>query len=676
MLLHFTVAPQPPGMINPWKNEHWEKDGWAAGRDQYPVADFSFHFQHRKVAMLHMEKDLLQKPPAYCKLKIDRQQKISGCRTQTSTSSIDLHKSDEHLDVRWLLRSWSRLHWLQCRRCRARSDILSRLCRRCEHRRGGAVRHPWRMNRRTLGFRVHLFDRGRGGVVGPIGHRLREDLRCEQGCGPCKPSIHPGTITVIVDSMASFSLVGMSNLERSLVELKPHLPVHGDQSAIAMWTAWNVRHLSLTRKPGARCQSWRPWWSWCWCGMLHFCESCTGDDLCLPLQQLRPGLKVKIALIQVLRKDDQAAHLVLVLCHGACPPALMDGRQLSELLRLFRTFHSGPVLSDRCDGPDQSWPWNVWHREPRARDRSSRALQVDAIVGIPVAELEAICIVAHCITGRSVAHSEFKPRASWIAGNDRTSRTNWVRSPSTFKAKDGDPPSNGDGDHHGEPGLALIGFSDKELVHELLLHSQVSVGAIAPENPMEQNFIAVVDLDIGVRCRRVAQHGPWKRLERRVWKCTSCALVPPSTRVASVALDRDGDHHLDAIPGVVAEESHMEARVGWHDLITLGHDVDRAGRIAHDLGDQPRLERRHNAIVPLVHHDDGLIFSMGWVCDGLQEPRHLNFIRVVCIRPCPIATRTSGWSPATTSLSTSAALIVASLRVAGHGTNRWMRSRS
>ena len=71
----------------------------------------------------------------------------------------------------------------------------------------------------------------------------------------------------------------------------------------------------------------------------------------------------------------------------------MHGRELGELLSLLRPLDPRLVLADRLDGLDQSWPRDVGDSEPSAGNRRARALQIDAVVGVPEPHLNAIGII-------------------------------------------------------------------------------------------------------------------------------------------------------------------------------------------------------------------------------------------------------------------------------------------
>ena len=89
----------------------------------------------------------------------------------------------------------------------------------------------------------------------------------------------------------------------------------------------------------------------------------------------------------------------------------------------------------------------------------------------------------------------------------------------------------------------------------------------------------------------------------------SCGSVPVPACIWSpcLGIESNDDHRLDPIQGVVPEQRKVEARVGWHDLISLGQDVDGACRVGHDLPCQPTLERRDHAHIPIVHHDERVL---------------------------------------------------------------------
>ena len=117
---------------------------------------------------------------------------------------------------------------------------------------------------------------------------------------------------------------------------------------------------------------------------------------------------------------------------------------------------------------------------------------------------------------------------------------------------------------------------DEELIRELLLDREVSVGAIAPEDPVEEDLVAVVDLHVRIRWRGVPEHRPGEGLKSHVTQGTSGLVVPATTRRTSLRVDRDRDRCLDPVQRVVREQRQVVPRVGGHHLITFRQNVDGA----------------------------------------------------------------------------------------------------
>ena len=141
--------------------------------------------------------------------------------------------------------------------------------------------------------------------------------------------------------MHSLALIGVTNLERSLVEPKPHLQsicLFTETRVPSPWvllgapltSAWPESHASDVKKPVAL----------------------VGDDPPLPLRQLGP-----VALIQVLCKDNQAADLALVVVglssfHGwnaAALVGLKDKELIRELLLHGRILVGAIAPEDRAE---------------------------------------------------------------------------------------------------------------------------------------------------------------------------------------------------------------------------------------------------------------------------------------------------------------------------------------
>ena len=285
--------------------------------------------------------------------------------------------------------------------------------------------------------------------------------------------------------------------------------------------------------------------------MAHLGERLDGDDLRLALPELGAGLQMEVPLPEISEEGHTAPDLRLLLRHRSLPPALMDGRQLSELLRLLGALDPRPLLPHRRDSPDQRWPGDVGDGEPCPRHRRPRALEVDPVVGVPVSELDPVRIVAHRVLRLALADPHLEARSGAIPRHDRAGRPTGIGTTSALVAQNGDPPSHEDRHDDRQAGLALVDLPDQVLVHELLLDGEVGVRSEPPQDPVEQDLVAIVHLDVGVAGRGVPDHRPGERLKSRVRERRGSGGVPPCTGVAVDRLDRYGKDHLDAVERVV-----------------------------------------------------------------------------------------------------------------------------
>ena len=272
----------------------------------------------------------------------------------------------------------------------------------------------------------------------------------------------------------------------------------------------------------------------------------------------------------------------------------------------------------------------MWHGEPCPRDRSSGALQVYPVVGVPEPELHAISVIANCVCCRPWTTPKLKPRSGRVACDHGATGSHRVSATTALKTQNWHPVADEHGDHHREPQLALLHFSDQVLVNELLLNCQICVRSEAPEDPVEQDFIPVVDLQVCVAGRGVPEHRPRERLKSLVWQSWRCLPIPSSARGASLTLERERQNHLDPVQRIVGKKSHWKTWTRRHHLVSLREHIDGAGSVCHDLWNKPSLKRRHHPVIAVVNdHDRGVFRELLAFIDRHKEPRHLDLVGIV-----------------------------------------------
>ena len=213
--------------------------------------------------------------------------------------------------------------------------------------------------------------------------------------------------------------------------------------------------------------------------MLHGGKCFRRNDLHLLHQELRWTLNVEVAPIQTSHKDDPCPNFIWSSSHWRLPPALVYSRQLSELLRLLWTFDSRSTSSNFLYGPDQVGTWDVAHSEPCCRNRCPSSFDVDPVVGISESKLDAICIIADRVIRSPWTNPELPPWSSEVARDHCSIRSSRVGSATALERQHGDPPSLEHSHHHGELRCAHIHRPDQDLVHELLLHSEVCISPVS-----------------------------------------------------------------------------------------------------------------------------------------------------------------------------------------------------
>ena len=288
----FSLAPTSPGYDQPAKDQTLEvrtAELRHVIRTRSPTLLSRFVQRGLVSNVPDLNHNLIQKPLASCKLKIDSKRSIVIGRPtkRLYQRAKNLHKSDEGLDLGWLLRSWSRCRWLQCAGVELGPWTQALVCSRAPSMDGAAV---------TLGS-------GSGSTSSIVAVEVlytRLAIVSAKIWGVSNDSMW--ILQTFDPSRSRSSLVACNGplrpdwtrSDRSLSSSAPSACSRRPEWALTMSAARSASHLNLAREPCISCQSWWPRWSRCRFGVLHLCKGNTRNDLRLPLQ---------VALIQVLRPN-------------------------------------------------------------------------------------------------------------------------------------------------------------------------------------------------------------------------------------------------------------------------------------------------------------------------------------------------------------------------------------
>ena len=488
---------------------------------------------------------------------------------------------------------------------------------------------------------IHLLDRRCGLVEPAILNHVGKKIWSELSRGPCKPSVTTSLITLLIHHVTTSARLTMMG-KGPEIKFPGRLISHLNLISRNHWSRLSL-DLLCCMEPCISCQSKRAHWSWPdHLIVLHLRQGTDRHHLRQTSEERGHGDHMEVPLRQVAHELNTSPHIVCRCCHPSRPPILMNCSKLGELLCLFWAFDPGPSIPHILNSPDQGRTWYVRHCEPGAGNWSPGTFQVEPVVGISEPELHTIGIISDRIITSSAADPQLPSRPCMISSHDRAFWPHSICATSALEWHDRHSPSHKDRHHTWEPRLASMNISHQDLIHELLLDRQIRVSPETSEHPVEEDLIAIVDLQVRVGGTCLPEHWPRERLESWVSQCSCRRWIPASAHWSRLWVERHCQDHLDAVQCVVCKERHMEARAGWHHLVALRENIDAGGRVGHDLTHQPCLKRRHQTIVPLVdHHDWRPVCLIRMLDHRREEPGELNLIRVVSSRMSTSTTRTA-----------------------------------
>ena len=175
--------------------------------------------------------------------------------------------------------------------------------------------------------------------------------------------------------------------------------------------------------------------------MRHLGERPCCHDLGLPDKELALGLDVKVSCVKAGHERDQDPDLRRVERRRVMPPAFVSRGQLSELLGLLRPLDPSTLITAPRDSLDQGRPTDVGDRQPGGRHRRASALQIDAVVGIAIAELHPVGIIPHRVVRGPIGHAQLKARASAVACDHRPVGPDRIGTAPALEREHRDPPA-------------------------------------------------------------------------------------------------------------------------------------------------------------------------------------------------------------------------------------------
>ena len=276
------------------------------------------------------------------------------------------------------------------------------------------------MTSRTVTIEAEAAERPPPPKVWPC--QLRKELRRELGCGPGERAVIPCLVPNWVRDMVALIVVDRVDRrgERADLELilcpaaNCHLSRTCQNISQSICRVGRCRPCIVgeRRRSTRNCSHGRPI-------MRYLGERPCCHDLGLPDEELALGLDMKVARVETGHERDQDSDLCRVERRCVMPPAFVSCSQLSELLGLLRPLDPSPLITAPRDGLDQGRPTDVRDRQSGGRHRRARALQIDSVGGIAIAELHPVGIILHRVVRGPIGHAQLKARASAVAYDHR-----------------------------------------------------------------------------------------------------------------------------------------------------------------------------------------------------------------------------------------------------------------